>query len=112
MMAVPNDIPVTVPLVPTVATDALLLLHTPPTSVPGPRVVVCPTQIPDVPVNAGGIGLTVTIIVAKHPVESVYVIVAVPPDIPVTNPEGLTVAILVALLLHEPPGDASVKEVV
>jgi hypothetical protein len=52
---------------PIVATGVLLLLHVPPviTSV---NVVVVPGQMLNVPVIADGTGLTVTIVVARHPV--------------------------------------------
>ena len=69
--AVPEDIPVTTPLlVPTAATKELLLLHTPPV-VMSFRAVVEPTHTFRVPVIAAGVGLTVIILVTAHPVANV-----------------------------------------
>jgi hypothetical protein len=60
MMTLPADTPDTTPVPLIVATDMLLLLHTPP-GVPSVNVVVAPTHTPDAPaiVPATGIGLTV-----------------------------------------------------
>jgi hypothetical protein len=52
---------------PMVATVVLLLLHVPPV-VTSINVVVVPGQILSVPVIVDGIGLTVTIVVARQPV--------------------------------------------
>lgn len=53
---------------------------------------------------AVGAGLTVTILVALHPADDVYVIDVVPADTPVTIPvPEPTVAIAVFTLLHVPP---------
>ena len=64
---VPNDTPVTIPVVPVVKACVLLLLHVPP---PGVElsVVVKPTQIESMPCMAVGFGLTVTTAVLIHPV--------------------------------------------
>jgi hypothetical protein len=63
IIEVPADTPVTMPVVPTVATDVLLLLHVPP---PEPTsVVVAPTHTELVPVIPGS-GFTVTTAVAVH----------------------------------------------
>ena len=51
-------------------------------------------------------------IVATQPLDDVYVIVTVPADNAVTNPEEDTVAVVVLLLLHVPPVVASVNIVV
>jgi hypothetical protein len=60
-----------------------------------------------------GIAVTVTIVVALHPVPVEYVIVVVPPEIPLTTPEEEpTVPTAVVLLLHVPPEVASAKVVV
>jgi hypothetical protein len=69
---------------------------------------------------AAGTGFTVTTVVVKQPVPNVYVIVVVPPGFapPVTvvvgveTAVGVTVATVVTLLLHVPPGVASLKIVV
>jgi hypothetical protein len=64
------------------------------------------------PEMAAGAGLTVTVANAEHPVGSVYVITAVPPEMPVTAPEPEpTVATPVAPVLHVPP-PASVNVVI
>ena len=47
---------------PTVATDGLPLVHTPPVVVLA-RVVVPPTVVDSVPVIAAGVGLTVNVVV-------------------------------------------------
>jgi hypothetical protein len=47
-------------------------------------------------------GYTVTVVMLWHPVAILYVILAVPPLIPVTSPEELTVAFDKLLLLHVP----------
>ena len=66
MIAVPEDTPVTMPVGPTVATDAVALLHTPP-KVSSFNVVDAPAQILLTPVIAAGNGLIVTIAIALHP---------------------------------------------
>ena len=67
MIAVPSDAPVTNPEAePTGATDGLILLHVPPV-VPSVKVLVSPTQTPEVPEMGNGTGLTVTGIVALQP---------------------------------------------
>jgi len=67
MMAVPLEIPVTIPLdEPTVATARLLLLHTPP-GVPSDKVLVAPTHswaVPVIPPTTGS-ALTVTMLVTE-----------------------------------------------
>lgn len=71
-------------------------------------VVVDPRQTADTPDMGAGCRLTVTGAVILHPVLSVYVMFADPVATPVTLPEVLfTVAIAVLLLLHVPPGVAS-----
>ena len=66
MIAEPAAIPVTIPVLPTVAIDVLLLLQTP---VPSLNHVVAPTHTVVVPkiLPAYGNGLTVTVAVAKPP---------------------------------------------
>lgn len=69
--AVPADTPVTTPVEePTVATEGLPDDHTPP---PGElaKAMLDPTHTWVGPVIAAGIGSTVTLIVAKHPVDNV-----------------------------------------
>lgn len=112
MTQVRPDTPDTIPeLLPTVATEVLLLVHVPPDILPD-KVVVVPEQSTDVPLMVAE-GCTVTTVVAKQPVPNiVYVIVAVPDDTPVTVPLELTVAIVVLLLLQVPPNVVLVSEVV
>ena len=60
--------PVSKPVVsPIDAMPVLLLLHVPPV-VPSINVVVVPAQILSTPEIDDGMGLTVTIVVARHPV--------------------------------------------
>src|SRR5665647_2384158 len=80
---VPPDTPVTTPVpATTVATAGVALLHVPP-AVASANVVVKPTHTFVVPVITAGKGLTVTVVVTKHPVGKVYDITEVPPDTPV-----------------------------
>ena len=56
-----------------------------------------------------GLGFTVIVIVAWHPLISVYVMITVPADTPVTTPPLFTVAIVVLEELHG-LGEAGVPE--
>ena len=76
------------------------------------NVVVKPTHTFVVPVITAGKGLTVTVVVTKHPVGKVYDITEVPPDTPVTTPTALIVATAGVALLHVPPAVASARVVV
>lgn len=69
MVATPLPTPVTTPDVPILATNELLLDHVPPV-VASLKVVVAPVQTLSVPVIglSNGSGLTVAILVVKHPV--------------------------------------------
>ena len=69
------------------------------------------TALAGVTVIADGDGLTVTTRVGVQPASNEYVIVAVPPDIPVTMPPEPTVAISGLLLDHAPPALASLREI-
>ena len=67
MVAVPAATPVTVPVEPTVAADALVLLHVPPLVASFNDVVAPPSHTLGVPVidaGAEGSGFTVTLAVA------------------------------------------------
>ena len=112
MLAVPGVTPVTTPDVLTVATDVLLLLHTP-DGVPLVSVSGVPMHTRLLPVVAPGAGTASTVTTAvTAPEAAVYVIVAVPATTPVTTPDELTVATAGVLLLHVPPGVASASVVV
>ena len=113
MVVVPVATPVTIPLVePMVATDGLLLVHVPPV-VGSVRVVVAPTHTNGVPPIVPGAVLTVTTAVAVQMPPVVYVIVAVPAEIPVTVPEPEPMVAMAGLLLvHMPPVTALVRVVV
>ena len=50
-----------------------------------------------------GAALTKMGVVVRHPVGSVYVTVAVPPDMPVTTPAGFIVATVDGVQLQVPP---------
>jgi hypothetical protein len=72
IVAVPAATPVTTPPVPMLATDVLLLLHTP-DGVGSVRVVVPPTHTLDAPLIPAttGSAFTVTVVVVVQPVGSV-----------------------------------------
>ena len=97
----PAATPLTVPALFIVATEILLLLHTPPET-ELLRDVVEPAHNDAVPdtVPAEGDGLTVTSLVAKQPVASVYVMRATPADTPPVRPVLLTEATEGLLLLQ------------
>ena len=106
--ALPIATPLTIPFVlPTVAYAVLPLIHVPP-GTPSDNVVVPVEQTLDEPLIAGA-EFTVTIEVAIQPPVPVgiNVIVAVPPDTPVTTPPVPTEAIPVLLLLQAPVPDDS-----
>lgn len=105
IVVTPGDIPVTTPEdEPTVAIDVLALVHIPPVGEAG-NVRVLPTHTcapVDIPIT--GVGFTVIVVVAKQPVDNIYVITTVPADTPVTTPDDEpTTAIDVLLLLQVPP---------
>ena len=96
----------------TVATEPLLLLHTPPKS-ELPSVVLLPAQIENVPLIAPGSGLTVTTCVCWQPVvANMYVIAARPAVPPVTTPVGDIDATDASPLIQSPPGVKSYRSVV
>ena len=105
IVVVPPDTPVTSPGLTTVATAVLLLVHVPPKTA-SLSTISEPSHTEDGPLISAGVGLTVTVVVAIQPKE--YVIVAVPAPIPVTRPPDM-VATDVLLLLHAPPGTASLS---
>lgn len=78
------------------------------------KEVVNVTQTASEPKIGVGNGLTVTVVVVIQPVDDkVYVIVAVPVAIPVTTPVlNPILAMSASLLVHVPPGVASVNVVV
>jgi hypothetical protein len=110
IVAVPAERPVNapeeIPIEP--VTDGLLLHVPPPISV---SVVAEFTQTLMPPEAGNGKGLTVTTVFLSQPVDSVYVIPAVPETMPATLPEPSTAAMLVAPLPHVPPVVASVSSV-
>lgn len=108
----PADIPVIKPVdSPIFAIPGLKLLQVPPV-VASLNIDVPPTQTEVMPVIADGTGKMVITTVAIQPVGKVYVIIAVPDDMPVTMPDEIpTVATTVLLLLQVPP-PASNKAVV
>ena len=108
----PGATPVTTPVTDTVATPVASLLQVPPVT-DSPNVVVAAEQkITGVDgVRAAGAAMTVTIVVAEQ-LPSEYAMVAVPAATPLTIPPDVTVAMLVALLLHVPPVTASVSVIV
>jgi hypothetical protein len=108
--------PFTVPVVLTVAMDALLLLQVPPL-VASVKMRVEPLFKPLLPEIADTVGVAFTVIVlvtyaVQPPEPTVYVIIADPAFTPVTNPvAGLTVAFAL-LLVHTPPAVLLVSRMV
>jgi hypothetical protein len=95
-----------------VATEGSLLAHVPPGSA-SESPIVLPTHTGATPDIAEGVAFTVTFLVTRHAELNEYVIVTIPPDIPVTIPEPLPIApIVMSELVHIPPGAASVNVVV
>lgn len=111
-VVVPAATVVTLPALSIVATDGLLLTHVPPEV--GVSCVVLPMQTNDAPPRTGS-GSIVTFAVAKllqPPLVTVYLMVAVPAESPVTTPDALTLAMAGVVVLHTPPGVASDNVVV
>ena len=111
MVSMPPPVPVTMPVVPTVAMEVLLLLHVPPGTgsvrvivapshtLPGPEMVPAERNVP-----------MFTVIVATevpHTLVRVYLIVSRPGVMPVSRPVEVIVAFAL-VTLHVPPGLASV----
>jgi hypothetical protein len=104
--------PVTIPDVPIVAIDVLLLLQDPPVEVVA-SVFVWPTQRPMVPVIVAGATFMVIGLVTVQPVPREWVIVTVPEITPLTMADVEPMpAIDVLLLVHTPPVMASASGVV
>ena len=110
MVELPAVAPVVTSPDPSMLTNVLLLLQTPP-PVPSFSVVPLLTHAWAVPPMPDGEVFTVTTPYAPHPPD-IYVIIAVPVPTPVTTPvPDTTVAINVLLLLHIPPDVKSVNVV-
>ena len=116
----PAETPVTTPeLLFTVATAVLSELQEPPAVPLLVKVVVPPTQIAGVPANVPALGGAVTVttndaVAFEHPPEptTVYVIVAVPAETPLTTPVvEFTVATPVLPELQVPPVTVELKVV-
>jgi len=103
---VPKVSPFTMPVVgPTEQTPAgvLVAVQIPPDG-ELVRVVDAPTQTLPEPEMAAGSGLTLTVLVTKHPLPRSYVMVTVPNETPPTTPvDALTEPTAGLLLLHVPP---------
>lgn len=99
----PAATPVTVPLVPMVATAMSELLHVPPPGKP-PHIIVLPTHTDVGPVIADGEGITVTVRYAVQPEPNEYVSIAVPTLTPVTRPLVDPTDTVDDELVHKPPG--------
>lgn len=98
-----------------VATALLLLSHVPP-DIAWVSVAVVPAQMLVGPEIAVGAALTVTVVILRHPgVDNWYVMLTLPALTPVTRPAMVpaepTVAMEVALLVHQPP-DVALANVV
>ena len=114
-MVVPAATPVTIPVVPMVATLVLVLLHEPPGEA-SERVSVAPKHRDSVPLIAPVAGATFTetgavAMTVPHELLTVYVIKVVPVEMPVTIPDDPTVAIPALPLFHVPPAEASVNAI-
>ena len=110
MVGVPWLLPVTTPVALTVA--APVELDHEPTKAVSVRVIVPPTQTLVGPEIAEGAAFTVTDAYTSGPQPFEKVIGAIPCAIPVTEPDnGLTVAIVVAPLVHVPPVAVSPKAI-
>ena len=89
-------------LKPAVATDEFSVPHVPPPLLLSATVDAGQTFV--IPLIADGSGLTVMVVVEKHPVPTVYVIIVVPVVRPVTIPvAGCMVATVLLELAHVPP---------
>lgn len=99
--AVPSATPVTTPDELTVAILGFELTHVEVEApVPLPvKVMVDPSQT-DMEPEIVGTAFTVTVCVAVQPFEFVYVIVAVPAELPVTTPLASTVATVASEVVH------------
>jgi hypothetical protein len=115
MVTVPAPVDVIAPVsLSMVATDVLLLLHTPNGTVFS-KSNEYPLQEIAMPVIAAGVVVTVTVFVAytgSHEPVTVYEIFTVPGAIPLTTPDVLIVAIAVFSELHTPPEVVLVRLVV
>jgi hypothetical protein len=113
MTVTPPVTPVTMPVdEPTPAMPEMLERHVPPPVI-SESVVVSPEQTIEAPVIAAGKGFIVTVVAVLQPVGSIYDMIAVPAETPVTMPEILpTTAMPVDAELHRPPEVASVSVVV
>jgi hypothetical protein len=110
ILTVPMDTPVTTPVAdPTLAMPVELLAQVP-LPVVSDNVMAEPVHTVSGPRIGEGLAITVTTAVEIQVVPRRYVITEVPVAAPVTTPEA-TVA-FVLLLLHVPPGVASVRFVV
>lgn len=105
MVAIPEDIPLTIPVVPTVPIAVFEDDHTPP-DVELESVVVEPVHTlvaPPVVAATVGVALTVTIFVAVLPHETLYVIVTVPALTPVRTPVDEPIVARAVLLEDQVP---------
>jgi hypothetical protein len=100
--------PVTAPVVDTVAIPGAVLDHTPP-GVISVRLVTDPTHTPNIPDIAVGVGVVVIVITAAQPIEFICVITEGPGVNPIPVPTmrpGLPTVVVVAtfvlLLVHVP----------
>lgn len=107
-MALPAEIPETDPVASTVAIAGLIELHEPPGR--SYNSVVALTHTLAKPDIATGNGLTVTALVAVHPVFSVYDTTTTPAESPVSRPERGAIPMYPATaVLQVPPRLASVR---
>lgn len=108
----PPATPCTTPPDVIVATDVLLLLHTPPLILSLSSIVLPEHAADAVPVMGAGCVYTVTACVARQTPPVAYTIYMLPCATGYTVPVALTVATELLVLLHTPPGVGSVSEIV
>jgi hypothetical protein len=95
----------------TVPTAVLLLLHVPPLT-PSVSAAVVSAHRLNGPTIAPGDGSTVTVAVLLQPPDTMYVIIVLPDDTPVSTPvDNPIVPTAVLLLPHVPPDVTSVRSV-
>ena len=102
IITVPEDNPETIPAGFTVPKATFEEVQVPP-GVKELNAIFEPTQTEAKPVSGAGKVFIVILFVVLQPVGSVYVIVAVPAETPVTKPELFTLAFVVFEELQVPP---------
>jgi hypothetical protein len=111
MISTPAATPVTTPEVPPTVAFAPELLQVPPAEA-SDKVIVAPGHTSVGPETGAGNGFTVSGIIVRQPPPNEYVMVTTPVATPLTSPAVSIIATPGLLLLHVPPGVASVNVMV